>query len=204
MTDSNQTLIYEHLHMMQKHLIVPKERKNSFGNYLYRNAEDITVAVKKLLPDGCFLIMSDSICQVGDRLFVKAEVSFCFNEKSIKSEAYAELPKEKKGFDVSQLTGSCSSYARKFALNGLFSLDDSKELDAEDNRQQPQCIQKNVGLTPGELKLLSALIAGAEADVEKLMEFFKVKSLLDLSNAQYHQACDMLKVKAKTKQEYKP
>lgn len=126
------------LHILQKSLSVPKTRINKFAGYNYRNCEDILEAVKEMLPNGCFVSVSDEIVMIGDRFYVKATACFSDGESEIKSYALAREPLEKKGSDSMQITGAASSYARKYALNGLFSIDDSVDADSHDNREEPK------------------------------------------------------------------
>lgn len=134
MSDVNK--VYHHLSHVQKMLNVPKNRKNSFGNYMYRSCEDIVEAVKRIMPEGCYLTLTDSMVMIGDRIYVKAIASFCYEGFSVYCEAFAREAGEKKGMDAAQVTGSSSSYARKYALNGLFAIDDNKDIDEEDHREQ--------------------------------------------------------------------
>ncbi len=121
---------------IQHELKVPKGQKNAFGNYMYRSVEDIMQAAKPILHRvGCILTLSDKIKMVGDRVYVQATATIfdIETEKEISVSAYAREAQNKKGMDDAQLTGSCSSYARKYALNGLFLLDDTKEIDSMEN-----------------------------------------------------------------------
>ena len=126
--------IYEKLLNIQNELKAPKGQYNNFGKYKYRNAEDILEAVKPL----CFkykatLILTDEVVLIGERYYVKATASLTDIEKEltgIEVTAYAREEESKKGMDGSQITGSSSSYARKYALNGLFNIDDTKDSDA--------------------------------------------------------------------------
>lgn len=124
--------VQEHLAKIQQVLSVPKNQKNTFGNYKYRSAEDILDAVKKVL-DGAVLTLADNIVLVGDRYYVEATATFSYRGESIATKAYAREELDKKGMDTSQITGSTSSYARKYALNGLFCIDDTKDADTMDN-----------------------------------------------------------------------
>jgi len=110
-------------------LKAPKGQYNSFGKYRYRSCEDILEAVKPLLDD-CNLTMSDSVIECGGRVFVKATVTLWFGDAYQSVDALACHPETKKGMDASQITGAASSYARKYALNGLFCIDDTKDADA--------------------------------------------------------------------------
>jgi len=119
---------------IQKELKAPKGQKNKFGGYMYRSCEDILEAVKPLLDKhGCILTITDDIMFLGDRFYVRALASIrkagAPKEESVVVTAFAREPDDKKGFDVSQITGAASSYARKYALNGLFLIDDTKDVD---------------------------------------------------------------------------
>lgn len=124
--------IQKKLSEVQKNMSVPKEHKNNFGNYKYRNCEDILEALKPFLND-CTVTLSDDIVLVQDRIYVKSTATFADNDSSISVSSYAREDKEKKGMDLSQLTGSCSSYARKYALSGLFLIDNNQDVDSMDN-----------------------------------------------------------------------
>lgn len=125
------------LHEIQKTLKAPKNQRNTFGNYNYRNAEDILEAVKPLLGES-ILIISDEIVQVGNRYYVKATATFQCGEQTTIAYGWAREPENRKGMDESQITGATSSYARKYALNGLFILDDTKDADNGPPPQRPQ------------------------------------------------------------------
>jgi hypothetical protein len=126
----------KNLKLIQQKLVAPKGQKNKFGNYMYRSAEDILNAVKPLLGNS-LLTLSDEIVEVGGRVYVKATATFTESEgKEIIISAYARESETKKGMDDSQITGSASSYARKYALNGLFLIDDTKDADTMDNRTE--------------------------------------------------------------------
>jgi len=123
---------------VQQGLSVPKNQTNSFGKYKYRSCEDIIEAVKPLLREQeCYIQLNDSVKEVGDRIYICALASFMSAStglESIESTAYAREPLTKKGMDDSQITGTASSYARKYALNGLLCIDDTKDADTMDNR----------------------------------------------------------------------
>lgn len=121
--------IYKKLAEVQKTLNAPKSQYNNFGKYSYRNCEDILMAVKPLLGESSMVISDEIVC-VGDRFYVKATASFMLDGASVCSTAYAREPISKKGMDESQITGAASSYARKYALNGLLLIDDSKDADS--------------------------------------------------------------------------
>ena len=117
---------------IQSCLNAPKNQRNTFGNYNYRSCEDILEAVKPLLKEtGCTLTVSDEIVQVSDRIYVKATATMKTpSGETYSTNAFAREPLSKKGMDDSQVTGTASSYARKYALNGLFCIDDNKDADA--------------------------------------------------------------------------
>lgn len=120
------------LQVIQSKLKAPKGNYNSFGKYKYRSAEDILEAVKPLLnEENCVLTLSDEIVQVGDRYYIKATCTLVNSDGQIVvTSALAREEETKKGMDASQITGTASSYARKYALNGLFCIDDTKDADA--------------------------------------------------------------------------
>ena len=119
---------------IQKELKAPKSQWNSFGKYHYRNLEDILEAIKPLLDD-CVLTISDDIVHIGERYYVKVTAKISDGKDSIESSAFAREIETKTGFDVAQLTGSASTYARKYALNGLFCIDDTKDADGTDKHE---------------------------------------------------------------------
>ena len=149
--------IYEKLGTIQTKLKAPKNQYNKFGNYYYRNAEDIQEAVKPLLAETkTVLTISDDIALVGDRFYIRATATLTDAEgkDSIAVTAYAREPLECKGMDDAQVTGATSSYARKYALCGLFLLDDTKDADSMDNskeeppKTQPKATQKRAASEP--------------------------------------------------------
>ena len=126
--------IYAALQAVQRDLKAPKGQFNSFGKYKYRSCEDIVEAVKPLLNDnGLILVMADEVIEVGGRIYIKAtsKVIDVATGDSIEATAMAREPDEKKGMDTSQITGTASSYARKYSLNGLFAIDDTKDADTD-------------------------------------------------------------------------
>lgn len=116
---------------IQKKLKAPKSNYNSFGKYNYRSCEDILEAVKPLLGDNT-LTLSDEVVQIGDRIYVKATAVFRDGATETRVSAFAREAESKKGMDESQVTGTASSYARKYALNGLFLIDDTKDADTDE------------------------------------------------------------------------
>lgn len=125
--------IYEKLGIIQSKLKAPKGQYNSFGKYKYRSCEDILEAVKPLLSETkTVLSVTDRMEVVGDRIYVRSEAHLndCEDSGEIITVAYAREEESKKGMDSSQVTGAASSYARKYALNGLFCIDDNKDSDS--------------------------------------------------------------------------
>lgn len=122
---------------VQSKLKAPKGQYNSFGKYHYRSAEDVLEAVKPLLAEqGLLLTINDEIVTLGDRYYVKATATITNGEDEISCVAYAREEESKKGYDGSQVTGASSSYARKYALNGLFCIDDAKDSDYTNTGQK--------------------------------------------------------------------
>lgn len=131
--------LYDKLIKVQGLLKAPKGQYNSFGKYKYRSCEDILEAVKPLLVDnGLLLTVEDDVVMVGDRIYIKAIATIRCGENSLQSVAFAREEDTKKGMDASQVTGAASSYARKYALNGLFCIDDNKDSDTTNIGKQPE------------------------------------------------------------------
>lgn len=125
-------MIYEKLNAIQTELKAPKNQVNKFGGYNYRSCEDILEAVKPLLKaNAVCLTLSDKIAEHGNRVYVEATATLIdYEGQSVSVTAYAREAETKKGMDDSQITGATSSYARKYALNGLFDIDDCKDADS--------------------------------------------------------------------------
>jgi hypothetical protein len=129
----------EALIKIQSELVATKSQYNSFGKYYYRSCEDILEAVKPLLSKyGAELTISDDVVSVGDRVYVKATVSITDGKETKTVTAFAREPLDRKGQDSSQITGATSSYARKYALNGLFLIDDNKDADTDESRNESE------------------------------------------------------------------
>lgn len=126
---------YARLAAIQEHLNAPKNQYNSFGKYKYRSCEDILEGVKPLLK-GLFLSISDEIVLIGDRYYVKATATITDGNNRHSASAMAREEESKKGMDAAQVTGATSSYARKYCLNGLFGIDDSKDADTDEHKHQ--------------------------------------------------------------------
>ena len=128
---------------IQKELKAPKGQFNKFGNYKYRSCEDILEAVKPLCAkEGVQLTISDEIVMIGERYYVKATATVTDGSESASVTAYAREEETKKGMDSSQITGATSSYARKYALNGLFCIDDTKDADTDEFTEKTRGSEK--------------------------------------------------------------
>lgn len=133
--------IYEKLSAIQQELKAPKGQYNSFGKYKYRSCEDILEAVKPICAKHkTTLVLLDSISEINGRFYVTAQAQLhdCESDNAVTATAYAREPEKKTGMDESQITGTASSYARKYALNGLFCIDDTKDADTDEYKQQEQ------------------------------------------------------------------
>lgn len=132
---------------IQSTLKAPKSQFNAFGNYKYRKVEDILEAVKPIMSNlGCTLVMTDDIEMVGNRIYVKATATLKNSKGEIEiTTGYAREEEAKKGMDGSQITGAASSYARKYALNGLFAIDDNADSDTTniENQQSQQKVKSS-------------------------------------------------------------
>lgn len=128
---------------IQSELKVPKDLHNSFGGYDYRSCESILDKVKPLLKEnGLVLIIQDEMVNLGNRYYVKAIATISDSKESISVTAYAREAENRKGMDDSQITGATSSYARKYALNGMFLIDDTKDADHSDNTKKEEPIKE--------------------------------------------------------------
>lgn len=149
------------LQEIQHKLKAPKNQRNNFGGYNYRSCEDILEALKPVLAEyNAAIVLSDSVELVGNRVYVKATATLKTQEGDISVTAFAREAETRKGMDESQITGSASSYARKYALNGLFGIDDTKDADTMDNREQApkqaKTTKKAAFIDPKHLALLNS------------------------------------------------
>ncbi|ABK61493.1 ERF family protein [Clostridium novyi] len=189
--------VYEKLLRVQSELKAPKSQFNKFGNYAYRNCEDILESVKPLLLENKLsLTIADEILLVGDRYYIKATATVVDIETGDKESvsAFAREEENKKGMDASQLTGSTSSYARKYALNGLFCIDDTKDSDTTNTGSKTSNKTSGKKLTQAQLKRLYAIAgaAGYDANVIKnqALKKYNVQHLEDLTKSQYDELCE--------------
>lgn len=197
--------LHEKLLAIQTKIKAPKGQYNKFGNFNYRSAEDILEAVKPLNAEqGVLLTITDEIKEIGGRVYVVATATVSDGTDELKVSAFAREPENKKGMDESQITGATSSYARKYALNGLYAINDNKDADMDEHKQQQenapkkqqaqkkqaqkQQQQQEQGFTEQELhELVEKYVRNIEAlgvDRAKLIEFVcnkhSVGNLFDL------------------------
>lgn len=136
-TKSNDLKLQKKLSEIQNRLKAPKGQYNSFGKYHYRSAEDILEAVKPLNAEyGISLTLSDEVKEIGGRIYVVATATIADGSDELSVKSFAREPENKKGMDDSQITGATSSYARKYALNGLYAIDDNKDADTDEHKKQ--------------------------------------------------------------------
>jgi hypothetical protein len=179
--------IAEKLLNIQQELKAPKNQRNNFGGYNYRSCEDILEAVKPLLKaNNCTLTISDELVNIGTRYYVKATATLTDVEKKedyFSNIAYAREPEDKKGSDASQITGACSSYARKYALNGLFCIDDVKDADATNthDKEEPKAEVKKASAK--QIELINKLVG----DKEAMLKYYKITKIEDLTLEQASQ-----------------
>ena len=170
---------------VQNELKAPKGNYNSFGKYKYRSAEDILEAVKPLNADnGLLLTLSDKPTLIGEWHYIEATATITDGETSLSVTAYARESLNKKGMDESQITGTASSYARKYALNGLYLIDDTKDADTDEYQQQTNQEQAPKKASDKQLDLITKLLKGDSDRLAKMLAYYKVTDLTKLSAAQ--------------------
>lgn len=171
---------------IQRDLKAPKGQYNSYGKFNYRSCEDILEAVKPLLVrENCLLLISDEIQDVGGRIYVKAKATIIDIEdgSQISNIAYARESVEKKGMDESQLTGTASSYARKYCLNGLFLIDDTKDADTDEYKNQQMKDSGNTKLSPVQVKAVRNVIEKNSLDEQGVCQMYGVISIEEMTVA---------------------
>lgn len=182
---------------IQSELKAPKGQYNSFGKYNYRSCEDILEGVKPLLAKhGLVLTIQDSIDLIGDRFYVKATATITDGKEQLSTSAYARESLDKKGMDASQVTGATSSYARKYALNGLLAIDDTKDADHMDNSKKP--VQQTQETVYNWNSLKTRAVQGGISEeelVQYVTETFKVSKPSELKQEHYQQAFNWVNVK---------
>ena len=203
--------IYEKLLLVQTELKAPKNRYNSYGEYHYRSCEDILEAVKPLLNAvKAGLFIEDEVVEVGGRIYVSAIVRFIDLEKadaSITVRGFAREALERKKLDVSQITGTASSYARKYALNGLFLIDDVKDPDtdefrAETEKKSDASVLDNY-VTAEQCVKLEMLLKKADVTADKFCEAYKITIISELPATMFDSAVRKLETTIKAKGEKK-
>lgn len=188
-TDS-QVILTQRVGDIQHKLKAPKGQYNSFGKYSYRSCEDILEGVKPLLKEhDLALLIDDEIVQIGERYYVKATAKITDGREIVSATAYAREPDTKKGMDESQITGATSSYARKYALNALLCIDDTKDADTMDNSKKPVQQTQETVYNWQTLKARATQGGISEEDlVHYVTETLKVKKPSELTQEHYQQA----------------
>ena len=172
----------EKLIAIQNELKAPKGQFNSFGGYKYRSCEDILEAVKPLLKKNkIVLTLSDEVAEVGGRIYIRAcaTIADTESEEHYSNVALAREEETKKGMDASQITGTASSYARKYALNGLFLIDDTKDADTDEHAKQTGKEKKTEPkkATANQIKLVKGLVK----DIDAMLTYYGVEKIEDLT-----------------------
>ena len=196
-------MIYEKLSLIQKDLFVPKGRDNDFGKYKYRSCEDILKAVKPLCEaNKAVLILDTSISNFGDEIFIMAIATLRDLEdgSEISVNGFAKHEKEKKGMDGSQISGSATSYARKYALAGLFGIDNEKDSDAtNDTPKEESKATKAVEKKADEVKVGTAHVNTLKSEIRRrgleekqILDYFRMKTFEDFSMEQFNKAIAMI------------
>lgn len=195
-TDS-QVVLTQKVGDIQHKLKAPKGQYNSFGKYNYRSCEDILEGVKPLLKEhNLALLIDDEIVQIGERYYVKATAKITDGREFVSATAYAREPDIKKGMDESQITGATSSYARKYALNALLCIDDTKDADTMDNSKKP--VQQTQETVYNWNSLKTRAVQGGISEeelVHYVTETFKVSKPSELKQEHYQQAFNWVNAK---------
>lgn len=195
--------VYQKLMRVQSKLKAPKNQFNKFGNYSYRSCEDILEGLKPLLKEvGAVLIINDEVVNIANRFYIKSTASFISIDdgEKIISSALAREEEERVKFDPAQLTGSVSSYARKYALNGLFAIDDTKDSDSTNKHDKDNITSLNnenkwinPKLTDNQIKRLYAIAykkgIGADKVKEQVLKKFN-KEVSGLTKTEYDKVCE--------------
>ena len=188
--------VYKKLIEVQTKLKAPKNQYNSFGKYSYRNCEDILEALKPILKEvGATIIISDEVVSVNERYYVKATVKFIDTETGEVVEASANAREEdnKKGMDSSQLTGSTSSYARKYALNGLFAIDDTKDSDFTNTHDKEDKKKTLEVISEAQAKRMYMLAKGKDTNmVKQILANYGFSESRDITKDKYNYICEQI------------
>ncbi len=210
---SEQMNIFEKLSNIQMKLKAPKGQFNSYGNYKFRSCEDILEAVKPICNEfRATLILHDDIVLIGDRYYIRATAKLkdWDSDNYITGMAYARESLNKKGMDESQITGTASSYARKYALNGLFNIDDTKDGDTDEYKEQEkkaddtdeykeQEKKADDKATPKQIQLIAKNYKGD--NLIKLLKSNNIEKLEDLSKSKASEICDYIFKKIEEKKQ---
>lgn len=199
--------IHEKLLKVQTELKAPKNKHNSYGGYNYRSCEDILESVKPLLKEvKATVILQDSITEHSGRIYVMAMAYFVDVEHpevpQICVTAYAREPLEKKKMDESQITGTASSYARKYALNGLFLIDDVKDPDTDEFHKDIEHDLDTI-IDAKQLSTIEMLLKEANVTEKKFCEVYGIPMLVDFPSNRYNEAVKKLKEAIKAHKEDK-
>lgn len=194
--------IYEKLTEVQNELKAPKSKYNSFGKYNYRSCEDILEAVKPILKaKRLAMTVKDDVFNIGDRFYIMATVTVfdCESEEKVTTTAYAREDADKKGMDGSQITGSSSSYARKYALNGMFAIDDTKDADSWNTNDKDRTVEKKEAerATEEQIAKLRALYKGKEDKLMELLDKYGITSPVQFKRMEIQSVIDKLEAKLK-------
>lgn len=201
--------VYEKLLQVQQKLKAPKNQYNKFGDFNYRSCEDIQEALKPLLAEvKAVLLTGDEVVQIGNRFYIKATATFQDIEslEAVSNVAYAREGEEKPKMDAAQITGSSSSYARKYALNGLFCIDDTKDPDTRNNEVAPaqpkgsRTQKKKVGKAETDRLKGEAIRTGT--DLSKVCERYMVNVIEELTTENYMKAMSAFRKMPTVGQEY--
>ena len=176
--------LQERLAKMQQQLKAPKGQFNSFGKYKYRSCEDILEAVKPLLKD-CTLTVSDNVVMLGDRFYINATAMLSLGDRNVSVDGWARESENKKGMDSAQVTGAASSYARKYALNGLFCIDDTKDSDftnkgdTNKTKKETSKFKPKEKITKEQIDKITILATEKDISVEDFKDRLKKKFKVD-------------------------
>jgi len=182
MIEKKSQTLTEKLRYIQTNLIAPKNQFNKFGGFKYRSCEDILNAVKPLLDETeTALIIHDEVVLIGERYYIRATAEISNGADKLAVCAYAREPESRKGMDESQLTGATSSYARKYAMNGLFCIDDTKDAD-HNNKGNGEYISEK------ELSFIRDGLAAVNATEESFLKYLQVDRLDHLPKSDYQKA----------------
>ena len=195
--------MHEKLITVQKNLVAPKSNYNNFGKYKYRSAEDILEAVKPLnAENGLLLTITDEPVYIGERHYIKATATITDGTDTMAVTAYARESANRKGQDESQITGTASSYARKYALNGLYLIDDTKDADTDEYRNQGNkapaskpATQAEIGNLKKEIIAFSKLMTeqGKNVKPEQVEQTLNITDYTKLNSEDVKEAVNKLK-----------